>query len=172
MKKLICFMVFVISILNIQSQTNKQEAKIIKVEFSFDGYANQPKYNFIIYCDKTIIFSAKSNNFMDKLSKDIAAFGSSTKGANIRFSEIKGIFKSKLTRNEFVKIESLINLLNVEFEQKNFNSELLHNSTVLLKVKFKDNNVYKIYDIGANGSKNLIKLYKFLDELRFKKDWE
>lgn len=146
-------MVFVISILNIQSQTNKQEAKIIKVEFSFDGYANQPKYNFIIYCDKTIIFSAKSNNFMDKLSKDIAAFGSSTKGANIRFSEIKGIFKSKLTRNEFVKIESLINLLNVEFEQKNFNSELLHNSTVLLKVNLRIKMLRKFMILELMGLK-------------------
>ncbi|WP_417857864.1 hypothetical protein [Xanthomarina gelatinilytica] len=172
MKKLLCFMVFVISVINIQSQTKKQEAKIIKVEFLFDGYANHPKYDFIIYCDRTIIFNAKSNNFLDKLNKDIAPLGSNVEGVNIRSSEIKGIFKSNLARKELTKIESLINLLNLEFEQKNFNSELLHNSTVLLKVKFKDNNVYKIYDIGANGSKNLIKLYKFLDELRFKKDWE
>lgn len=173
MKKLLYFIVLVISIYSCQCQTKQANLKFQKIEFSFDGYADHPDYDLIIYADKTVIFNAKSNNFKDKLNGDIAPIGTNQEGENIRSTEIKGIFISQLDGKDFIRIKSLVNSLNDEFKQKNFNSEVLHNNVVSLKVKFKeDEEVNLIYDIGANGSENLLNLYKFLDELRLKIRWE
>jgi len=173
MKNLFYFILLLCSIYSCQCQTKQTNLKFQKIEFSFDGHTDHPHYDLIIYADKTIIFNAKSNNFKNKLNGDIAPLGTNLEGENIKSTEIKGIFKSQLKGKDFIRIKSLINSLNDEFNQKNFNSEVLHNNVVLLKVKFKEDEVVNsIYDIGANGSETLKNLYKFLDELKFKIEWE
>ena len=161
---------FLFSINHTQGQS--KDFEIEKVVFTMKGYEAQPDYDIIIYNDKTIIFNARSNNFKEKIKGDVVPFGTDNNGNNIRASEVRGIFKSKLKRKKFKIILDIIYSLKDEFAQRKFTSNNLHESEIILKVIISNNEAKFIHDIGMKGSKNLIELYKLIDDLRFSQNWK
>ncbi len=149
-----------------------QKLKIKKVEYSTTGYASAPDFDLIIYSDRTIIFNARTDNYKEKFNGGIVPFGTNGNGINIRQSEVKGIFKTKVNREIFKEISDLILSLKTEFiEKKYFNNEF-HSSIGNLKVSFENGDTQSIYDSGLNGTEKLLKLYNYLNELRFNQKWK
>jgi|SRR5690606_33752782 len=151
---------------------NSIQKSIKKIQFVKEGYAAQPDYTIVIYCDRTIIFNAIEDNFKDKTEGDIIPFGINQDGQNIRNLEIKGIYKTQLSKKEYAKIISKVNALDKEFKQKVFKSKHLHTSIGKLTIIFGSNQVKEIYDNGLDGSESLITLYNILDNLVYKLNWE
>ena len=154
-------------IINLQSQN-----KIEKIEFVSEGYASAPDFDLIIYSDRIAILNARSDNYKIPPNGDIVGYGIDNKGINIKKSEMKGIFVTKLKTRIFKKITNLILALNEEFEHKNFDSNTLHNSIGKLKVTYRTGKVKLIYDNGMNGTNNLSKLYDYVSDLRFNQKWK
>ena len=148
------------------------QSKIEKIEFVSEGYANAPDYDLIIYCNKIAILNARSDNYKIITNGSTVGYGTDNNGIDIRKSEIKGLFLTKLKSKNYKEILDLIHKLNKEFDIKNFNNNKLHNSIGELKVIYKTGEIEYIYDAGMNGPKDLVRLYTYLKNLRFNQKWE
>ncbi|NCO64338.1 MAG: hypothetical protein GW839_09715 [Flavobacteriales bacterium] len=154
-------------IINLQSQN-----KIKKIEFSSEGYASAPDYDLIIYCNKTAIFNARSDNYKNTPNGETVWYGTNTSGVNIRTSEVKGLFISRLDNKLYKKISNLILSLDEEFTEGKYIENNLHASIGKLKVTYQNGEIRSIYDYGKKGTSRLIKLYTVFDDLRFNRKWE
>ena len=148
-----------------------QEMKIKKIEYSTDGYASAPDFDLVIYSDRTIIFNARKDNFKEKFKGETAPYGTDVNGVNIRDSEVKGIFKTKIDRKTFKEISNLIFSLESEDVKNVYLTEGLHSSTGSLKIIYVNGRVQSIHDYSLNGTENLLKLYSCFRELRFNLKW-
>ncbi len=149
-----------------------QNLKVKKIDFSTDGYANEPDFDLTIYDDLIIIFNARANNYKEKVTGEVIPFGRDSKGIDIQQSEIKGIFKTKINRKTFKEISDLINSLENEFITKNYPAKSIHHSIGYLKVVFSNGETKSIYDGDLSGTKQLIKIYNYFDKLRFNLKWK
>ncbi len=163
----IMFLILISISANLYSQN-----KINKIEFYTDGYASEPDFDMVIYADRTALFIARSDNYKGKVNGDVVAYGVNKEGVNIRETEIKGIFKTKLKRKSFKEVKKMINCLEEEFIKKTYSSNYFHSSEGKLIVSFKNGETASIHDIGLSGTNKLIKLYDFFKKLRFEEKWE
>ena len=166
MKRLL-FLLIIFFAISLHSQN-----KIKKIEFSTKGYASAPDFDLIIYSDRTAIFNALSDNYKIPHNGEIVGYGTDKNGVNIKKSELKGIFFTKLKVRDYKKIVKLIIALEKDFDKKKFNSNTLHSSTGKLRVIFENGDAKYIYDDGMNGSKGLSELYNYMEDLRFKQKWK
>jgi len=163
--------IIILAILFFITNSNSQN-KIEKIEFVSEGYASAPDFDLIIYSDRIAIFNARSDNYKIHPNGNIVGYGIDNKGVNIKESEIKGIFATKIKAKIYKEILNLIFALSEEFENKSFNSNTLHNSIGKLKVTYKTGKVKLIYDNGMNGTNDLLKLYSYMKDLRFNQKWK
>ncbi|NCP90002.1 MAG: hypothetical protein GW827_07100, partial [Flavobacteriales bacterium] len=91
---------------------------------------------------------------------------------NIRTSEVKGLFISRLDNKLYKKISNLILSLDEEFTEGKYIENNLHASIGKLKVTYQNGEIRSIYDYGKKGTSRLIKLYTVFDDLRFNRKWE
>lgn len=165
--KNIIFLLTLFIIINLQSQN-----KIKKIEISIEGFASAPDYDLVIYCNKTALFNALSDNYKIQPNGETVGFGINNNGVDIRTSEIKGLFISKLNSKLFKEISNLILLLNNEFAKGKYFENSIHASVGELKVTYRNGKTHSIYDYGLKGADKLMKLYAIFDDLRFTQKWK
>jgi hypothetical protein len=158
--------------LTISTLSVGQNLKVKKIEFSTDGYANEPDFDLTIYDDRIIIFNARTDNYKEKVIGEVIPFGRDSNGVDIQETEIKGIFKTKINRKTFKEISDLINSLENEFVTKNYPAKSIHHSIGYLKVVFSNCESKSIYDGDLSGTKQLIKIYNYFNKLRFNLKWK
>lgn len=143
-----------------------------KVEFFCDGNGSIPKYAIAIFPDRTIILHAIENNLISDYKGDVIPYGSDDLGENVRETEIRGIYKSKLTKKIYNQLLNLVYQLDTEFLQRDFSNGQIHSAMGTLKLTSDDNQTRAIYDEGLMGSERLITLYKMLEDVKIKTNWE
>ena len=150
----------------------KAQEKVEKIIFSTEGYSGSSDYQLIIYSDRTVILNAISDNYAVRTGGSIAPFGVDSNGFNIRETEIRGIHRSQIGEKAFRKLLDLLSQLEDEFTQKEFPVTSLHPSSGVLEVLYNNGERKVIDDKGLDGSRDLNRLYYFLDELKYKQDWK
>lgn len=124
-------------------------------------FGSCPIFKMTINPDRTAILEAEHFNFSKEFSKG-------------EFDKPReGTFKTTIKEKDYKKLTVLLDDLNVKnLNEKYGTRNITDLPTSYLRIKFDDGSSKNIEDYGKRGSEKLIKLYKFIEDLKHNQQWE
>lgn len=119
-----------------------------------------PMFTLTVNPDRTAVIEAEHFTFSQGRSKD-------------EFSKPReGTFKATLKQDDYNKLITLLNELNVKSLDSKYGSRNVTDlPTAYLRIDYKDGSKKSIEDYGKQGTEKLAEVYKFFEDLRFNQTW-
>ena len=89
----------------------------------------------------------------------------------IRFNDKSGKFKGQIKEKEFSRLIDLLQETDFVNLKDKYKVNRTDHQTAFLTITYDDGKIKKIEDYGLKGTDELVKLYKFLFDLRENQEW-
>ena len=134
--------------------SSSTQHKIEKIEYSTTRcFGTCPVFSLTINADKSAEWDAKMFN-------------------KINGEKISGKFHSKINKKEYNEIVILLNEMDFEKLENNYQIEYTDAQSSTLKITYDNGKTKAIQDYGLQGTEELKQLYKILFDLRENQKWK
>jgi hypothetical protein len=146
----------------IEKNKNIRTHSIEKIEYTTTGcYGTCPIFGLNINKNGNIIFSAERYNVIYNIKNK----------KEIKEKEMKGVYKSTLSNDDFLKFTDIVNYLDFENLENSYAVNWTDDQSCTLKITYDNGIVKSINDYGLLGTFGLRNLYDRLFSLRQTKVW-